>query len=71
MIGDPGEEPWDGRMFCNRCGCPRKEVGCCHECGSPEYSLLPDSLYEGWMRRQKREDRHGEEMSVRPADDAL
>lgn len=48
MIAPP--EPLD--KYCGRCGCKHRELKACPDCGCPEYSLEPDALHAGWLRRQ-------------------
>ena len=39
--------------YCGRCGCRYQSEPVCPNCMCPEYSLVPDVLYEGWKRDVK------------------
>lgn len=47
------ERPWDGRAFCNKCGCPHQGFpNSCRQCGNVDFSLFPNVTYErGWLKR--------------------
>lgn len=43
---------WDGRTFCNRCGCPHEgSFTSCDQCGNNDFSLNENPTYWGWHRR--------------------
>lgn len=48
-------EDWDGRTFCNRCGCPHEGMpNKCQQCGNVDFSLRENVTYFGWLKRNAR-----------------